>query len=74
MRRKMREIQETDFIMFDKVKCRACWKCVGACPEKVFGKINIIIHKHAIMKHGSRCIGCGKCVKACGHGAIVPVS
>ena len=27
-------------------------------PEKIFGKINILIHKHARIINASRCTGC----------------
>lgn len=62
--------QQTEFINLDSGKCRACWKCIDSCPEKVFGKINIIIHKHALIINDERCTGCGKCVKTCDHKAI----
>jgi Fe-S-cluster-containing hydrogenase component 2 len=38
----------------------------------VIGKINIIIHKHAVMrgKNKDQCIGCLKCVQVCPFGAF----
>lgn len=62
----------TAYVRFDSRQCRACWKCVQVCPQGVFGKINIIIHKHAKIRHWARCTGCRKCVKACAFGAITP--
>jgi len=61
----------TEFIFFNSRKCRSCWKCIEVCPKKVFGRINIIIHKHALIRNGEKCSGCGKCVKSCTSGAII---
>ena len=65
-----RRTMQTRFIGLDTRQCRACWKCIDACPQKVFGRINIIIHKHTLIVHGEKCTGCGKCVKCCEHGAL----
>jgi electron transport complex protein RnfB len=60
----------------DKDKCRACNKCVAACPKKLF---TLIPTKHSVyvacssydMGKDTRavcpvgCIACGKCVQAC---------
>lgn len=60
----------TEYICFDSGKCKACWKCIEVCPKNVFGKINILIHKHIRIVRSKNCIGCLKCVNACNHGAI----
>ena len=60
----------TEFIQLNMSECRACFKCVDVCPEDVFGKINIIIHRHAVIRKKDRCIGCGKCMNICDTGAI----
>ena len=60
----------TEFVEFDSRECKACWKCIDACPRNVFGKINILMHKHAVIVRADKCSGCGKCIKACEHGAI----
>jgi Pyruvate/2-oxoacid:ferredoxin oxidoreductase delta subunit len=62
----------TRYIRFDQEKCRACWKCLEACPEQVFGKIRFPFHKHAVINHPDYCKGCRKCIKACPEKAIVP--
>lgn len=67
----MRNTEKTKFIRFDSRKCKACWKCVAICTGKVFGKINIIIHKHAKIVNGDNCTGCLRCIKECGFGAII---
>ncbi len=61
---------ETSYIKLNTHNCQACWKCVEECPKNVFGKINIFIHKHVIIKNANDCIGCLKCVNACEFGAI----
>jgi NAD-dependent dihydropyrimidine dehydrogenase PreA subunit len=69
---KKRQVRsQTEFIRFDSRKCKACWKCIEICPENVFGKINVIIHKHMKIANSSCCIGCMKCVKACSFDAIL---
>jgi NAD-dependent dihydropyrimidine dehydrogenase PreA subunit len=62
----------TEYICLDSGKCKACWKCLEECPKDVFGKINILIHKHAKIVKSDSCTGCLKCIKACYHGAINP--
>jgi 2-oxoglutarate ferredoxin oxidoreductase subunit delta len=57
-------------VLFDSGKCKACWKCLDVCSQQVIGKINIIVHKHAIMKKKEQCIGCLKCVRICEYGAF----
>lgn len=67
---KKRHRHETVYIQLDTSKCTACFKCIEACSKNVIGKINILIHKHAIIRNGEECVGCGKCVKVCDAGAI----
>jgi 2-oxoglutarate ferredoxin oxidoreductase subunit delta len=59
-------------VRLDTAKCKACWKCIGTCPRQVIGKVNIIIHKHAVIrdKNKDKCIGCLKCIQICPFGAI----
>jgi 2-oxoglutarate ferredoxin oxidoreductase subunit delta len=61
---------QTKFIHATGRKCEACWKCVEACPENVFGKINFLFHKHAVIRNPENCIGCLKCVSVCKYGVI----
>ncbi len=67
---KKRNRHETAYIHLDTSKCIACFKCVEACSKNVIGKINILIHKHAIIRNGVECTGCGRCVKVCDAGAL----
>ena len=67
---KKRPGRETDYIQLNTSKCTACFKCIEACSKNVIGKINILIHKHAIIRNGEECVGCGKCLKVCNAGAI----
>jgi len=60
----------TVYIGLNTSLCKACWKCVEACPEGVLGKVNLIFHKHSRIDHPEDCKGCFKCMKACPHGAI----
>lgn len=66
-----RRNNRTEFIVLDSRMCTACWKCIEVCKKNVFGKINIIIHKHVRIKNWDECSGCGRCVKACPAGAII---
>jgi len=67
---KKRHRQETSYIQLNTSECTACFKCIEACPKNVIGKINILIHKHAVIRNGEECTGCGRCVKVCDAGAI----
>jgi 2-oxoglutarate ferredoxin oxidoreductase subunit delta len=60
----------TSKVLLDTGKCKACWKCLDVCPQKVIDKINVIVHKHAVMRKREQCIGCLKCVRICPHGAF----
>ena len=53
----------TSFIQFDSRKCKACWKCQDICPENVIGKIDLKMHKHALLIISDKCRGCMKCVR-----------
>lgn len=61
---------QTEFIHATGRRCKACWKCVEACPQGVLGKVNFLFHKHAIIVQPDACIGCYKCIKACRDGVI----
>lgn len=63
----------TEYIRVDSGKCKACWKCLEVCPKDVFGKINILIHKHMKIVNRDNCTGCLTCIKACSHRAISPI-
>ena len=74
MRRERHSGSCTEFIRLDSKQCKACWKCIEECPENVFGRINIFLHKHAKIVYRDHCTGCLRCVTACDYGAIGPVS
>jgi 2-oxoglutarate ferredoxin oxidoreductase subunit delta len=69
LRLRDRDKLRTKFIELDTQKCQACWKCLAGCKNNVIGKVDIIIHKHALIKNPENCTGCLKCVKACEFGA-----
>ena len=58
---------ETKFIRIEPRRCRACWKCVDACPHKVIVKVGFFLHRHIMLTDNDTCVGCGKCIKACPH-------
>ena len=60
-------------VRIDTKKCRACWKCIEKCPEKVMGKVDILWHKHARIDQADQCKGCLKCVKVCDSGALIKI-
>ncbi len=68
--------------LVDSGLCKACGKCVAACPKKlielrpVSGVANVACSSHGKGKPvmdacKSGCIGCTLCEKQCEHGAIV---
>jgi 2-oxoglutarate ferredoxin oxidoreductase subunit delta len=57
--------ETTDFIQLDIRRCRACWKCIKVCKEGVIGKIDILVHKHAVVRNPERCRGCLRCANVC---------
>lgn len=69
-----REHTNNKFVILDKKKCEACWKCVDVCANNVIGRINLPWHKHIRFINGCACTGCIKCVKICKTGAISKVN
>lgn len=69
-----REQTITVFILLNKKKCVACWKCLDVCINNVLGRINLPWHKHILLVNRSACIGCMKCVKICNTGAISKIN
>jgi len=62
---------ETAYIRLNTSSCKACWACVEACPQHVFGKVDLHFHRHAYIDRAKNCRGCLRCVKACPNGAIL---
>jgi len=60
----------TQYVWANHKKCKACWKCVGACPKQVIGKVGILWHKHIVLKNSDNCNGCKKCIQICPYGVF----
>ncbi len=60
----------TAYISLDTRLCRACWDCIGACPNGVLDKVKGLFHKHARIARADRCDGCGTCAGICPTQAI----
>ncbi|AEG59803.1 hypothetical protein Desru_1538 [Desulforamulus ruminis DSM 2154] len=63
-------VKATEYIIINTRLCRACWKCIRACPRGVIGKVDFLFHKHIRLIEPDLCVGCGACEKACPEGAI----
>lgn len=61
----------TRYIRLNNRRCRACWKCIEVCRNKVIGKVEVFHHRHAHVDNSGSCKGCGACVRACPQGAIL---
>jgi Fe-S-cluster-containing hydrogenase component 2 len=61
---------ESPFVTLDRSRCTACWECIPVCPESVLGKIDVWLHRHAVVRAGDRCLGCRRCIKVCAAGAL----
>ena len=64
-----REHKRTSSIQLNTGNCKACSKCIEACPNQVIGKIDLPWHKHAIIIDPNSCCGCLNCIKICSYGA-----
>ncbi|WP_394802537.1 MULTISPECIES: 4Fe-4S dicluster domain-containing protein [Phocaeicola] len=62
---------QTEYTQLDAHRCIGCIDCMKVCPEQVIGKIQLLWHKHAVIRNTDRCIGCLKCMKVCRHQAIL---
>lgn len=62
--------KQTKYVVLDTHRCVACWQCVAQCPMQVIGKVSVLWHRHAVLRHSEACIGCRRCVKICPHGAF----
>jgi len=55
----------TAHVTLDKSQCEACWRCVAECPRSVFGKVDVLGHRHAKVVSAESCTGCGRCIAIC---------
>jgi NAD-dependent dihydropyrimidine dehydrogenase PreA subunit len=60
-----REHKRTSFIQLDTRKCKACWKCIINCTNRVIGKVDLLGHKHALIVEPEACTGCLNCISIC---------
>ena len=70
MTRRERHRSATAYVLLDRSRCEACWRCLEACPRLVLGKVDFLGHRHAKVRDGEVCTGCGSCVKLCASGAL----
>jgi len=61
---------ETEFVRLQTGLCKACWRCVRACPQNVLDKVDVLGHRHARIRDPHRCMGCLKCTEVCAFGAV----
>ncbi|MGV8134020.1 MAG: DUF362 domain-containing protein [Mangrovibacterium sp.] len=61
---------QSRYICMNTRNCKACWKCLRACPSGVIGKVDFLGHHHALIRKPERCTGCLKCTKTCTFGAL----
>ena len=64
-----RKHTRTPFVQLDTKKCKACWKCIDNCPNRVIGKVDLPWHKHALIVKPDACTGCLNCVSICQYDA-----
>ena len=62
--------KRTVYVQLNTRKCKACWKCINTCPNKVIGKIIFFGHRHARIGESEKCSGCLKCINICEFGAF----
>jgi len=65
--------KHTGYVQVNTRNCKACWKCINACPKQVIGKVGFLWHKHIAILNNEKCIGCGKCIKTCPYGVFVDI-
>ncbi len=60
----------TSYIHLDTGKCKACWKCIENCTNRVINKVDLPWHKHSLIVEPDACTGCLNCIKICQYGAF----
>jgi uncharacterized Fe-S center protein len=68
------EHAQTAYVQLDTRKCKACWKCINACPNRVISKIDFFGHRHARIGESEKCSGCLKYLKTCDFGAYISIA
>jgi DNA-binding MarR family transcriptional regulator len=46
-------------------------KLFEVCRQEVIGKVNILVHKHAVFRKPGLCTGCRRCARTCENSAIL---
>ena len=64
-----RSKNQTDFVILNTGKCRACWKCLENCSG-VISCVSFLWHKHVVIANADKCTGCLQCVNVCSAGAF----
>ncbi|MDR2824051.1 MAG: 4Fe-4S binding protein [Prevotellaceae bacterium] len=60
----------TDFVWINPQRCRACWRCLRACPKQIVGKTGGLWNRHVVFINSEQCSGCKKCIATCPHGVF----
>jgi Uncharacterized anaerobic dehydrogenase len=60
----------TPYVRADLRNCKACWRCVEACPKRIIGKVGFLWHRHIVFNDSDNCSGCKKCIKVCPYGVF----
>ncbi len=66
-----RKHAETEHVVFDLRRCKACGDCAISCPSGVLGMVALLRHRHVHVDHAERCVGCMKCAESCAEKAIM---
>lgn len=63
-------------IVLNRDKCKACYLCIDACPNKVLEadtNVNALGYYPVVVKENSNCVGCAICARVCPDIAIEKV-
>ena len=62
---------KTEHIKIISRNCKACFKCVDACPNEVIGIVDVAYFQHSHINNPDNCSGCLECLKICPNSAII---